>query len=331
MLNINNIQDPRIYATVYPDTNIVLNSAKQVLDGKIDFDELVAQIAKQLAEENDALINVALNLSPSCEISQIIWQALNTAIHKPFDMNVHANIFAIPIILVAGSTTKTQISGTINVDKLNKLFIENQIFLEPENGFIAGKLIDPATLAKVNPSQIYYWVRNLQQAKLWLPLVVNGAPIEVLNEGVFLRFLCGVTIDTNSQSNFSHGAYAANSMKLMQLIGEELKTNGVTLFPIPFTPICLNEAFSIGDNYRKEVAFQVSLSNIIRKIRENRMIPTATISKSDEALKLHVTSTEPSIYEETSLWHLQRFDDFDKIHTTITDILTDMQVEYNYV
>ena len=325
-----NIVDPRVYATVYPDTNMVLNLAQQVVENQLDFDELVLCIVKHLTDENDALINVALNLSPSCEVSQIIWQALNTAINQPLDMETYANIFAIPVILVVGSNHKTQLPGTINVDKLNQLFIENNIFIKPNNGFIAGKLIDPATIGAVNPSQMFYWVRNLQQAKLWLPLVTSGSPINTLNEGVFLRFLCGVTIDSAKQSNFSNSAYGANSMKLMQFIGEELKTEGVTLFPIPFSPVPLSEAFSVGDSYRKEVAFQVSLSNIIRKLREKSLTPIATISHHDEALKLFVTSIEPSEHQETSLWHLQRFDSFVKIHSTIIDILTDMQIEYRY-
>ncbi len=330
MLNKNNITDPRVYSTVYPDTNMVLNLAKQVVENKLDFVELVQCIGKQLADENDALINVALNLAPSCEISQMIWQGLNVAIHQPSEIDSYANIFAIPLVLVAGSNNKTQVPGVINVDKLNQLFIENGVFIDAQNGFVAGKLIDPTTMASINPSQMFYWVRNLQQAKLWLPLVVSGSPIDVLNEGVFLRFLCGVTIDSARQSNFSNGAYGTNSIKLMQLIGEELKTDGITLFPIPFSPVCLNEAFSVGDSYRKEVAFQVSLSNIIRKLREQSLTPIATISHHEEALKLFITSTEPSVHQETSVWHLQRFDDFTKIHTTITDILIDMQVEYQY-
>ena len=330
MINKNNITDPRVYSTVYPDTNMVLNLAQQVIDNKLDMGELVQCIAKNLADENDTLINVALNLAPSCQVSQVIWLALNMAIHQPTDVSVYANIFAIPIILVAGSNNKTTLPGIINVDKLNSLFIENQIFVDDTTGFIAGKLIDPATIASINPSQIYYWVRNLQQAKLWLPIITNGSPIDVLNEGVFLRFLCGVTIDSISQSNFANGAYGTNSMKLMQLIGEELKTDGVTLFPIPFSPVSLSEAFSVGDSYRKEVAFQVSLSNIIRKLREQSLTPIATISHHEESLKLHVKSVEPSIHQEISVWNLQRFDEFDKIHTIITDILTDMQVEYQY-
>ena len=331
------ISDPRQYTTAYPESNIIISQALDIVAGKIDINELGATLARFLKNENDAIINVALNLAPSAAVSSIIWQALNQAINTDDDVDnnqtlqstslsdITAQIFAIPLVLVAGSKTKVKIGGQLDTDRLNQFFNTKQIFYRDVDSFISGKLVDPKTIAQIKPSQYYYWLRNLRNANLWLPISIDGTPIEVQNEGVFLRFLIGVTIGAKIAVNQEF--FRQSSMELMQLIGEELKNEHVTLFPIPFAPVNLSEAFTIGDNYRKEIAIQVAISNIVRKIREQGLEPTAQISTDNEAIKLLVTNKQKPELSETSLWHLNRFDNLNMVITTITNLLHDMNIQ----
>lgn len=323
------ILDPRKYTKVYPDTNIVINQALAVLAGRLAPQDLNATVANMLKQENDALINVALNLSPSLSVSQLIWQALNLAINNP-DLPKFANIFAIPIVLVLGSKTKTKLKSQLNVDKINQFFIEKQIFANGNVGFVSGKLLDPNAIAAIKPSQLYYWVRNLQQVKLWLPIEMVANPIEIINEGVFLRFLVGVTLNDDNNKNIDSHAFKNSSLELMRIIVDELKTDGVTLFPIPFAPVALSDAFVEGGNHRKEIAIQVALSNIVREIRKEQLTPVAVIDTEGEAIKLTVTAEEESKLIETSLWHLGKTDDFDLALNKITSLLTDIQIKWHY-
>jgi hypothetical protein len=323
------ISDPRQYTVVYPDSNIVINQAIQVLENKLELLEFESTLASILQRENDALINVALNLAPSVEVSQLIWQALNQAINN-YNMPKPANVFAIPLVLVAGAKAKTKLKAQVDVTKLNQLCTETQIFAANFDCFISGKLVDPQNLSQIKPSQLYYWARNLNNAKLWLPTDMPGTAVEVVNEGVFLRFLIGVTIDTANISGLNTEAFTKQSMAIMQFIHAELKTDGITLFAIPFAPVPLSQAFITGNDYRKEIAIQVAVSNVVRKIREQRLTPVAVISSDGEALKLTIKSKEPAELTETSLWHLNRFDDFATIVAKLTSLLDDIQIEWSY-
>ena len=220
------ISDPRKYTKAYPKTNIIIQTAMDIKDDKADINQLDEVIAMKLRDEQDATINIALNLAPDNEIAGIIWDSLNRTVNTA--LSNKANIFAIPLILVAGSKAKACIKPQINTEKLNEFFTVNNLFLPNSDSFISGKLIDPKTISSIKYSQLYYWVRNLQKAKLWLPITVDGSSVETLGEGVFLRFLIGVSVESNGIHGVDSNAVQNNLMGLMGLITEELKTNGVT-------------------------------------------------------------------------------------------------------
>jgi hypothetical protein len=322
------IPDPRQYTEDYPKTNIIIDTALQIQNGGLILAQLDDVIANNLRNENDALINVALNLSPSNQIARLIWDGLNRVINSVPDNDIKANIFAIPLILVAGSKNKARLKSQIDTDKLNLFFSQNGIFKSGSDCFISGKLIDPNKLGSIRQSQLYYWVRNLAQSRLWLPIQMEGSSIDTLNEGVFLRFLIGVSIDKNDFSGLDVSACSNQLMGLMQLINEELKTDGVTLFPIPFAPVPLSSAFATGVEYRTEIAISVAISNIVRKMREQQLTPHALISSEGEALKIVVKTREESDLSETSLWSLSRFASYAATLQQLCNLLHDMGIEY---
>ncbi len=323
------ISDPRQYTIDYPHTNIIINQAQMVLDGKLNSEDLALVFKEILKNEKDALINVALNLAPSLELTKLIWDKLNTAINIPNNIN-YANIFAIPLVLVAGSKSKTKLNSNIDGDVLNEFMLDRQIFRPGADIFISGKLIDPQNISSLKFSQLYYWVRNLQKARLWLPIELSGNAIEVLNDGVFLRFLIGVSIDNLTESGLNQQAFTQNSMDLMKLVNAQLKNDAVTLFSIPFAPLPLSEALIAGNRYRTEIAISVAISNIARKIREQQQIPLATISTINDAIRIMINSETSSELFEESLWHLNRVDGFDQTLTMITNLLDDMKIEWKY-
>ena len=322
------ISDPRKYTKAYPKTNIIIQTAMDIKDDKADINQLDEVIAMKLRDEQDATINIALNLAPDNEIAGIIWDSLNRTVNTA--LSNKANIFAIPLILVAGSKAKACIKPQINTEKLNEFFTVNNLFLPNSDSFISGKLIDPKTISSIKYSQLYYWVRNLQKAKLWLPITVDGSSVETLGEGVFLRFLIGVSVESNGIHGVDSNAVQNNLMGLMGLITEELKTNGVTLFPIPFAPVPVSLAFSTGVDYRTEIAMSVSISNVVRKMREERLTPKATISKDVEAIKIVVKSTEESDISETLLWSLTKFAKFGHALQQIINLLDDIGIVYDF-
>ncbi|MCE2706365.1 MAG: hypothetical protein LW807_04745 [Proteobacteria bacterium] len=343
------IQDPRKYSKFYPESNIIISQALMVQNNKASVSMLVDTLRNLLRDQNDALINIALNLAPSVEVSQIIWTALSAAVNDASSINEldGACIFAIPIVLVAGNKNNNKQSAKLpkklDTEVLNQFFSKNNLINACHDSFISGKLVSPQNLAKIKPSQIYYWVRNLKNAKLWIPLDIDGSEVEVLDEGVFLRFLIGVAVKggaTSLNGAVSFANYRQMAMPFMQLIVDELKTDNITMFPIPFAPVNLLSGFSCGDSYRKEIAIQVALSNVVRKIREQALVPVVQIIGVENAIELKTSYQEVTTREipseiintlkETSLWHLTAYDDFAAILNKITDLLQEMNVEYTY-
>ena len=322
------ISDPRQYTKAYPKTNIIIQTALDIKDNKIPSKDLDDIIAIKLRDEQDALINVALNLAPDNNTAFLIWKSLNRAVN--YVELSGANIFAIPLILVAGSKTKSRLKPQIDTEKLNKFFNDNNLFLPNSDCFISGKLIDSNTISSIKYSQLYYWVRNLHQSKLWLPISIEGSSIETLNDGVFLRFLIGVGIDNNGSSGIDTNAIQNNLMGLMSLIGDELKADGVTLFPIPFAPVPISSAFAVGVEYRTEIAISVAISNIVKKMREERLTPRAIISTQGEAIKIIVKPLEDSELIETILWNLTKFTNFEATLQQITNLLHDIGISYDF-
>ena len=330
------LKDPRKFTANYPQSNILINQALQVIAGQISEQDLITSLDKSLLKEQDALINVAINLSPSVEVSQLIWHCLDQVINQPLEsehQDTLAHMFAIPVVLVAGGKTKLKLKDSLNVEKLNQFFIDSEIFTMPDNSFISGKLLDPQAISSIKPSQIYCWAKVLRNANGWLPLDLKGSAIEVQGEGVFLRFLVGVIINKvgESTAQINQAKFREYGMQLMQFCVEELKTKGITLFPIPFQPVSLLNAFTFGDIQRKEVAIQVALSNIVRKIRESQLTPLAELSTIDESIKIHLKTKETSTFEETSVWSLTKIDDFAAILSQLVGLLDEMHVEITYV
>lgn len=329
------ITDPREYSIAYPDSNIILSHARLVLEDKIAKSELEKTIAIALRDNNDALINVALNLAPSFALSELVWNRLEHTINN----NSTTSIFAIPLVLVLGSNKKSKINAAIDTEKLNAFFSDKNIFVTGVDTFISGKLIDPLFVGSLKPSQLYYWVRNLESAKLWLPVEVPLSNIEVKGEAVFLRFLIGVATggertedgEQRTITNFvKPEEFRNHSMELMQFIADELKHEDVTLFPIPFAPLTLSSSYVIGDEKRTEIAISVALSNIVKQIREVGLIPRATITTEVNAIKIIIECVGNDELKETSLWHLRPFTDFRQTIRIITDLLEDMQIKWSY-
>lgn len=323
------LHDPRVYTHDYPESNIIINQAVDIVNRKANEQSLIDILETFLKNKNDAIINVALNLAPSLEVTQIIWRCLQVAINGNNELAI-AEIFTIPLVVVVGSKNKVKLPNIINVDELNEFLSSNGIFKAQSDAFISGKLIESSSIQSITASQQYYLAQNIKNAKLWLPLELAYNEIEALNEGVFLRFLVGVAIKDNNTSVIDNIQFKKHSMGLMQLINKNLETSGVTIFPIPFPITSLTDSLIVGNFKRTEIAIQVAFSNIVRKIREAGQNPIAYISTVHDAVCLEVVSEDNSELKEISLWTLNRIDEVEIIHQTIVDLLIDAQVIYEY-
>ncbi|MEK6597667.1 MAG: hypothetical protein AABY91_04980, partial [Gemmatimonadota bacterium] len=119
-------------------------------------------------------------------------------------------------------------------------------------------LLGADLLAAISPAQLAEWRATIHSAASF-PIDSAGSAIKVKDEAVALRYLIGVAMQAKDAAPavITGGQVTGWGMPLAHLIGETLKTDGVTLFPIPRTPLPWLSAQDVGRVTQLETRLQV--------------------------------------------------------------------------
>lgn len=328
------LPDPRQYPESSPSNMLIHHAeliAKAVSEDERELwrNNLRASLAELLEREELLSLSVALAMVTSQQIYQILWDALRDAAERP-ESGRHAVIFAVPVVLVIGSKSKVTLPERItDVDGLNAIFREHGVFAAGAEVFLSGKLLHPDAVVGISSAQIYRYTRQLADAARGLPLELQPAAITAKDEGVFLRYLLGVAIREEGAEPPVKlgGSVGAWGVPLMKFLGEELKTDGVTLFPIPRVPMPLMQAIVAANQARLEVALQVFASTQIRKLRDQGEEPVAIVSAHDNG-ELHFTVSAAGNEKDWGgfVWPLAAQDVVAQIETSFRMLMAECQV-----
>lgn len=328
------LPDPR----QYPEPNVnnrLIFLAQRVLQHPHDQEGISRRQALQdamvdlLARDEVLMISVALNMAPSQAVHRVLWQGLRAAVEDAAGQ--HAIVFAMPLVLVAGSKACASLPERIaDVDGLNALLREHGVFSDGADVFLSGRLLHPDTIVGLSPAKLYCFTRQLVDVARGLPLELPGSAITVKEEGVFLRYLLGVAIQPE------HAApavdFAADIRRwgrpMMSFLGEALKTGGVTLFPMARQPAPLMQAMVEGNQARLDVALQVFASALLRQLRSAGQTPLVRMS-AHPSQEIHVTigvagSEKPA---ERFVWPLSPMDDVRAIQQSFLQLMHECQVD----
>lgn len=335
-MTTNHLPDPRLYPTASVSNRLIF-LAQSVLDADAADARALQRVALQdalveLLERDEVLmISVALNMAPSRAAYEVLWRALRSAVEEA--PGRHAVIFALPLVLVAGSRQRAELPGRIaDVDGLNRLLREHGVFAAEGEVFLSGKLLHPDAVVGISPAQLYRYTRQLADAARGLPLELAPAPVAVKEEGVFLRYLVGVAIRSGDAADADpvrfDPAVGAWGMPLMKFLGEALATPGVTLFPIARAPAPLMQAMETGHRARLEVALQVFASASLRALRSEGRDPVVRVS-AHQGGELHFSiraaGAEPS--GDRFVWPLSPLDSVPAIEAEFLQLMQECQVE----
>lgn len=323
------INDPREYSSVYPESNILINQAQYDLENHADNNLFKALLSDTLKDGNDQLLSVAYNLAPTQQIADYLWQNLQEVLNPE---NRQLELFAYPVVLIVGSNNQVQLPNEINQARLQQLLQDKNILpYDDHGGYISGKLYDANGIGRIKPSQLYVWNKQLELAE-WIGFSENLSYPTVVNvgEGVHLRFLVGARMPDSGLAPLESGDISAIGMELLKLLNSGLKTEDVTLFPLPFPACCLSQAVARGEFHRQEIDISLNLSNLVKKLRQNGQMPFMKISSQKNNLQLEVWCPETTEAEEILLWRIQRSDDFAMICEIIGSLLSDMQLQVEY-
>ncbi len=325
------LEDPRKYSNVFPESNILISQATADLANNDDNRLMLALIEDLLKQGQDQLLSVAYNLAPNKEVAAYIWNSIQIMINQP-SSNKFAKLLALPLVLVVGSSTNVRLPESIDQHTLSELMIKSQIFSNSNSCYISGKLFDLDGIVKLKPSYMYHTVRNLDSIAKWDDSKLSHAAICNLGEGSYLRFLLCVAICEKGQpESLVEANYHKLGLGLMQLLTAGLKTEGATIFPLPF-PFCqLSEAAVIGEEHRKEIHLTMRLSNQVKRIRQLGKTPEVKLLTSENEIKVELCVKDTKQVVEIIHWPLQRAEKFEVVCRIMADLFTDMQLEVSYV
>ncbi|MGQ5523245.1 hypothetical protein ACUHMQ_08290 [Chitinimonas sp. PSY-7] len=324
------LPDPRAYsgAATHP-----LHHLAQALLGERNLGQLVTKEAaldtemkKLLSNSDDAAITTALAAVPDMATLKILSERLRVNLEQaPAGQNQHAVIFALPIVLVAGVRGKHTIAGKLpDIGTIQALLVQHGVIQAGADVQLSSKLIDRDQLLAVQPSQLARWRDALQYASGGLPHDFKEAPIQVDGDGVFLRYIVGIAMQPHNapaviQLNAAPGQWA---LALTKLLGEQLKHDAMTLFPLPRAPQAWLAALDDGRIAQQEIRFQVFASNTLRKLRETGETPVAVLS-CHEGAELRVTLGAEKNGEEWAgfIWPLGPLDRVEALQQMMVELL----------
>ncbi|MDW5416114.1 hypothetical protein R6242_05960 [Iodobacter sp. CM08] len=330
------LPDPRLYARVNAQNPIIrllmsllTESSSALVQQKRE--ELTALLADTLAIQDHAALNAAMTQAPSLDAYLELWSLLRAAVENaPKNAEHYAIPFAIPVILVAGFKGTTELAGQLSdVDAVLALLKQHEVISPDADVWLSAKLVHAETLASVNPSQLSQWRDQLQYASGGLPLDLNTSPMPLKDEAVFLRYLVGVAMQNKDAAPAIKlgGNLGAWGMQLANLIGEQLKTNGVTLFPIPRTPMPWLTAGEAGRETQLQTRLQLMASNALRSIRSKGRTPVICIAAHENAeIRITFSTIEDAERWEGFVWPLSAWDHVEKIHQYAVELFRECMV-----
>lgn len=325
------LPDPRPYALVQSKNKLV-RLTSGYLAGENTQAQLADGVRLWLDLQTDDGIGAALSLSANQAAYKTLFQAVLDELGAPVaGESQRALVFALPIVLVAGIKGKLQLPGRLpDIGAVKALLTKHGVIRADSDVYLSGKLQHLDDLSAIRPSQLQQWKSALRYASGGLPLELKEEPMLLDGEAVFLRFLVGVAMQPNDGEPAIrlNGDINSWGMPLTHLLGEQLGRDGLTLFAIPRPPQLLPAALQQGYFARQEVHMQVTVSNMLRKLRTAGETPVATLAAHEGGeLRLTISSQENRDNWQGFVWPLSPLDNIELICQNFRQLMVECHVD----
>ena len=284
---------------------------------------LVETMRELAASARDAEIGGLLAAAASQPVYARLWQALCAAIEKPpqHEDGVATRVFAIPWVIVCGAGSAATLPCILpNVGEIARTLEANGVFGASRNLGLSNALCSLEALEALRPSEILAWSQSST------PRDLPPAPIHVTRgaEAVHVRFLPGAAIApahlpdiVETGSNIGQWGTAA-----LRAMTAQLATAGVQILPMPRPPAGLYTAALAGRRAGIEAAFNLFMSNAVRRFRMAVGDPSVTLSAhAGGELRVTLSSAFDESLVEGFRWPLHPADDLAEIERTLTSLI----------
>ncbi|QLG87824.1 hypothetical protein HQ393_05875 [Chitinibacter bivalviorum] len=327
------LPDPRLYPRVNPQNPVIrqlmsLMTERDAAQVAVKRQGLRQLIAELLGARDHYGLNGAITQVPSQEAWFELWQCIRDEVEQSTSAK-YAVPFAIPLVLVAGFKGETSLPSEIDGAAALSILREHGVVAADADVFLSGALLAPDLVAAINPAQIAEWRETISEASRF-PIDSAGSAIAIKDEVVALRYLVGVAIQQQNAAPAIKlgGQVGAWGMPLAQLISDTLKTNGVTLFPIPRPPMSWLAAQDAGRVTQLETRLQVMTSNALRSIRTKGRTPVVTVAAHENAeIRITFSTTEDPERWEGYVWPLAANDQVAYIEQYVAELMRECRVD----
>jgi hypothetical protein len=329
------LTDPRVWRAA-PEGSPLHKLAAASLDGNIAARAAFKLELDALLEsgEGDA-VQALLRDAPSTECYRHIQQALAKLVNKPERGEaVIARLFAIPLVIVAGTKKKTQLPDALpDVAAVSALLEQHGVLGTGRTFGLGNALCAMETLDCLRPRLLRQWAAQLRTGGAPLELAGSAFDLAPGREQVVLRFLVGASVvPAHVPSVTETGAdVGAWGIPLTQLLVKQLAQPGLDVLPIPRAPVALYLASDAGRAAQIELAFSLFLSNAVRQFRMGVGDPSVVLSAhrtDDGSAELRVSLSSP--FDESMLegfrWPLYPADEFIEIVNKINQLLDECRL-----
>ena len=330
-----NLPDPRLYPRVNPQNPII----RQVMSLMTEHDaQLVAQkraglqqlMAELLMSKDHYALNGALTQAPSQDAWLTMWHALRVEVESASAHDQQsATLFAIPLVLVAGCKGEVTLPSEIDGAAALAILREHGVVAADADVWLSGALLSPDVLAAISPAQLAEWRATLTVAANF-PIDSAGSAVKFKDETVALRYLIGVAIQEKDAAPAIKlgGQVSGWGMPLADLISKAMKTDGVTLFPIPRTPMPWLAAQDVGRVTQLETRLQVMTSNALRSLRTKGRTPVVTVAAHENnEIRITFSSKEDPERWEGYVWTLLPSDHVELIAQYVRELMLECRLE----
>lgn len=285
------------------------------------------------AAGRDAEIRAALQAAPSREMYARVWHALCAAVEKPHsDEGVAARVFAVPWVIVCGASEAATLSCVVpDVAAITGVLEANGVFGASRNLGLSNALASIEALEALSPSDLVEWsrvpgTRDIPPAPIALS---RGA------EEVHMRFMLGAAIAPPHlpdivETGANIGQWGTAALRAM---AAQLTMPGVQVLPMPRPPAGLYTAAYAGRCAGIEAAFNLFMSNAVRRFRMVTGDPAVTLSShAGGELRVTLTTALDESLVEGFRWPLHPAEDLDRVEHTIAAMVEECRLaEPHYV
>jgi len=315
-----NLSDPRRYG------NGSVQPLAQLGEGG-DGARLQREVSAAVAAGHDDDIRAAYAAVGSGAAYRRLWEAVAAAVDAPpAGAAVITRVFAMPWLIVCGTRAAATLPCVLSdVGELVRVMEQAGALGANRNLGFANALCAVETLEQVPPSALRAWntgggARDCPPS----PIVLTPG-----DESLHVRFLLGAAVSPLEAPGIAETAahIGAWGIKATGVVTKQLAQPGVDVLPVPRPPAGIMKAAYAGRRAGLEAAFNLFLSNTLRRFRV-KVGDANLILSTHEGGELRATLYSPldEGLTEGYRWPLHPLDDLAEIVASMADFARECRV-----